>query len=330
MAKKGFLSVVLLNYNMKGLIKDALDTVRKSSLPRSQFEVIVIDNHSTDGADVWIKEKYPWVKLIRTKKNVGYAGMNYALEHAKGEYILFLNNDLAFHKDCLKNLVNAVKELPDDVAAVTPLRRDFKTHKVTYHRKFVSRCFYTCSEVYEKPKKYYEDGFTGFPMFKRSVLDELGTFVDPDYFMYAEDVDFCYRTRMLGYRIILVTDAVVYNMARVTSRKFLGTAKINYLSERNLLRTFFKDVQFRNIFLYLPYVVIMRLISVVMDIVTLRWKNAGMKLLAYGWVFIHLPKILKKRAKIQRKRKVSDRHIFKAIGNEWKFLKYVTKNIFRR
>ncbi len=328
--KKDFLSVVLLNYNMKGLIKVALDSLHKSSYDKSKYEVIVIDNDSTDGADKYIEDNYPRVRLVRSGKNVGYAAMNLALKHAKGEYIFFLNNDLAFDRDCLKNLMKAVKELPDDVAAVTPLRKDFTTHKPSYHRKFISRCFYNYSETYDNPEKYYEDGFTGFPLYKRKVLDELGTFIDPDYFMYAEDVDFCYRTRMLGYRIILVTDAVIYNMGRVTSRKFLGSRKINYLSERNLLQTFFKDVQFRNLFIYLPYVVLMRLLSMVADLLTLRFASFFMKLRAYFWVLLHLPHILAKRGPVQQKRVVSDRKIFKMIGNEWVFIKYLFRNVFRR
>ncbi len=328
--KKDFLSVILLNYNMKGLIKVALDSLRKSSYDKSKYEVIVIDNDSTDGADNYIEENYPWVRLVRSGKNVGYAAMNLALKHAKGDHLFFLNNDLAFDKNCLVNLMKAIKELPDDVAAVTPLRKDFTTHKDVYHRKFVSRSFYAYSEVYDTPEQYYEDGFTGFPLYKRKVLDELGTFVDPDYFMYAEDVDFCYRTRMLGYRIILVTDAVIYNMGRVTSKKFLGSRKINYLSERNLLQTFVKDVQARNLFIYLPYVIGMRLLSMVADLLTFRFANCFMKLKAYFWVLLHLPHILGKRRPVQQKRVVSDGKIFKVIGNELGFIGYIVRNVFRR
>lgn len=328
--KKGFLSVILLQYNMKGLVGAALDSLKEQDYPEDKFEVIVLDNDSTDGADDWVEKNYPWVRLIRTGKNWGYAGMNVGYKEAKGEYLFFLNNDLTFKKDCLSKMMEAVLELPDDVAIVTPLRRDAKTDGPSYHRKIISRSFYTCSVIDPDPKKYYEDGFTGFPLFKRKVLDEMPYFIDPDYFMYAEDVDFCYRTRMMGYRSILVTDAIVYNIGRATSKVFMGSARINYYNERNLLATFIKDVQLRNLIIYLPYVLLMRIASLCVELLSFRFKNFATKLKAYGWVLRKLPYILKKRGPVQRLRKVSDRQIFKVIGDEKIFLKYVLKDIFRK
>lgn len=319
--KKDFLSVILLNYNMKGLIKGALDSLKRQDYDKNKFEVIVFDNDSSDGADIWIEQNYPWVRLIRTGKNTGYAAMNLGLKYAKGDYLFFLNNDLTFAPDCLSKLMHAIKTLPEDVAAVTPLRKDIKTKKTAYHRKILSRSFYGCSTIDKHPKKYYEDGFTGFPLYKREILNKLGTFIDPDYFMYAEDIDFCYRTRMIGYRNILVTDAVIYNMGRETSKKYMGEVRITYFNERNLLQTFFKDVEKKNIFVYFPYMFFMRILALILALVRFRFSIFWAKLRAYCWVATNIFKILKKRKNVQKRRICSDSEIFSVIGNEYIFLK---------
>lgn len=327
---QNLLSVVILNYNMKGLIRGILDSIPGQTYPASKFEVIVIDNGSTDGSEEVIRDEYPEVKLIKKEKNNGYAAMNLALTHAKGNHILFLNNDLTLEKNCLEKLMNAINTVPKNVGVVTPLRKDLTTGKVVYHQKFLSRSFYTCSTKYSHPKKYYEDGFTGFPLYKREVLDKLGTFIDPDYFLYAEDVDFCYRTRMIGYHILLVTDAVVYNMGRTTTKVTEGSAKICFLNERNLLQTFLKNVEVKNLFLYLPYVATMRITSLISELMRLRLVNFRMKLKAYCWVLWNLRRILAKRHAIQAKRIVSDKEIFNVISNETLFLKKIIENLFRK
>jgi len=204
MEKPGFLSIIVLNYNMKGLIKKALDSINSSDYPKSKYEVIDVDNHSTDGSDEYIEQNYPDVTLIRNKKNTGFAGMNVGLEAANGEYVFFVSNDAVLASDCISKLMDAITTLPDDVAGVSPFAGDTEKKEIDYHYERLSRSFYTCSIMVKKPEKYYETAFSGIPICKKRALQELGTFIDPDYFLYGEDVDFSYRLRMIGYRVISV------------------------------------------------------------------------------------------------------------------------------
>src|SRR3989338_9266613 len=94
-------SIVIVNYNWKSLLKSLIKSISESTY--KNYETIVVDNNSSDGSQEFVK-KYKGIKLVKNKKNLGYSGINSALKHCNGKYILFLNNDMEMDKNCIAKL----------------------------------------------------------------------------------------------------------------------------------------------------------------------------------------------------------------------------------
>lgn len=108
--KTPFVSIIILNYNGRELLRTCLDSVLKNSYPKSGYEVILVDNASTDGSASFVEKHFPSVKVIRSSENLGFTGgNNLGLEHAKGSYIVLLNSDTRVEKEWLQELVKAAK-----------------------------------------------------------------------------------------------------------------------------------------------------------------------------------------------------------------------------
>ena len=106
--KKPSLSIVVLSYNVKDMLRDCLNSLNavKSEV---DFEVIVPDNASTDGSADMVHKEFPWVRLIRLDKNYGFAaGNNKARKYCRGKYVLFLNADTVVFKNTIKEINNGI------------------------------------------------------------------------------------------------------------------------------------------------------------------------------------------------------------------------------
>src|SRR3989344_4230145 len=103
------LSLVVLNWNGKQHLETCFNSIKDQSY--KDFETLLVDNGSNDGSVEFVREKFPWVRIVALPKNVGFArGNNAGIKEAKGDYILTLNNDTKLEKDCLKNLVSVVEK----------------------------------------------------------------------------------------------------------------------------------------------------------------------------------------------------------------------------
>ena len=93
--KNPLISIILLNWNGKKITEECLKSIKKQSF--KDYEVVLIDNGSTDGSSSYLKKKFPFVNLVQNKKNLGYAeGNNRGVERAKGNHLLILNKDIVF------------------------------------------------------------------------------------------------------------------------------------------------------------------------------------------------------------------------------------------
>jgi O-antigen biosynthesis protein len=102
-------SIIVLNYNGKKYLDNCFDSLARISYPKSRFEVILVDNASSDGSVAYVRKKYPWVNVTNLNKNYGFTGGNNAgVNIAKGEYVVFLNNDVMVDKNWLTELIKVV------------------------------------------------------------------------------------------------------------------------------------------------------------------------------------------------------------------------------
>ena len=309
-------SVVIVNYNGAKIVPVILDSLKKSRL-KGGFETIVVDNASTDES-IRIIRKYRNVKIVKNKVNLGYTGVNSALQYCKGEYIYFTNNDLALDKNCLAELAEVLDKNESFGVACSKVI-NYYDKKLQSCGTWVSRCYYNGHFMAEKdyPKQI---PYNGVAMVRKSIAEKFGYIFDKDYFIYAEDLDLCLRTRLLGYKVIHVPTAIIHHMHSTTmgkGRKYRST----FLMERNLLATFFKIFTFGNTLLFLPYVLLMRFVGMIKDILTLDFQSALARISAILYVIFNFAGIMKKRAQVQKMRKADDKFILEVFSEKYLFSK---------
>lgn len=207
------LSVIIINYN--GLI--FLDTCFNSlydKLKNIDFEIIVLDNNSSDDSCAYINKNFPKIKLIESKVNFGFGkGNNEAIKHAKGEYVLLLNNDTIL----IDRIDNALKLLDENndygVVGINMLNKDREYIPAAgnfpnFYNMLQFKRIIDLGIEFKKggfSKELYEvDWLCGsFLLMSQKVYHEINGF-DENYFMYVEDVDLCKKIANAGYKRIFV------------------------------------------------------------------------------------------------------------------------------
>ena len=238
------ISVIILNYNGREVLKDCIDSVLRSSYP--ELEVIVVDNGSTDES-YKIAEKYGQkVKLIRSSYNLGYsAGNNLGIKVARGDYILLLNNDAILHPECISELVKVA--LTDPKIGVLGCKVYYRGTRIIQHaggRLNLTATTLPHIGAFEKDRGQYDevkdvDYVSGVAMMiSRKAVNKIG-FLDEEYFAYWEDVDYCFKARKADFRIVYVPKAVVEHYESFSWKKKSFLQK--YLFQRNRLLFILKN-----------------------------------------------------------------------------------------
>ena len=314
-----FISLVVVNYDGEDVIRLCLDSLINVDYPKNRYEIIVVDNASNDKS-ISIIKGFSGVKIIRNKSNMGYVGVNSCLGKINGKYIFVLNNDLEMEKKCLKKLVEII-EKDDAVGTVAPKFVNFYSRNVESSGTWVSRAFYNGHYADKNERQRVKEiPYLGIEMLRTAIAKKFGYIYDPDYFIYAEDLDLGLRSRLLGYKTVYVPEAIVYHMHDITMKK-TKTHKSTFLLERNLLITFFKIFSVGNTLLLMPYVFLMRFVAIVRDLATLRFMHIIARLKAIFWVIFNFNLIMKKRKEIQRLRKVDDRFVLEVFSEKYLYKK---------
>lgn len=199
------LSIIIVNHNGARFLQACLDSIQR--LVTSRYEVIVVDNDSSDGSCDLMQLKYPWVKLVRSNKNLGFAaGNNLGAMHANGAFILLLNNDTVLVSD-LAPAINVLKENQNiGILGAEMLDGDRASQPCTGSFPNPLRLI-KFSQLFIKPGKHKErfandawivDWVQGsFLLTTANNWRALGG-LDESYFMYVEDIDFCKRSSLRG------------------------------------------------------------------------------------------------------------------------------------
>lgn len=214
------LSVIIVSYNTKDLIGNCLDSI-KLSKDRFFWEVFVVDNASEDSSPEFLKKNYPWVNLVLNEKNLGFAkAVNLAIRKAKGRYILLLNPDTILERNTLLEMITFMDKNPQ--IGISTCRVEMPNGEIDWasHRGFPTpwRSFAYFSrlaklfprtrifggyhlEFEDLAKPHEVDSPCGaFYLIRQEVVKKIGLF-DEDYFIFAEDLDFSFRTKEAGYKI---------------------------------------------------------------------------------------------------------------------------------
>ena len=217
------LSVVFLSYNTRDLTEQALRTVLDAAEGMA-VEIFVADNASVDGSAEMVEEKFPQVKLIRNGGNIGFAaGNNVALRQVAGEYVLIINTDTIVRRDTLSAMVEFLDAHPEAGACGCKIldpdgtlqldsRRGFPTPVAAFCKMSgLSRLFPEHPVISHYHMTYLDPDRTeevevlsgSCMMVRKAAMDQVGL-LDEDYFMYGEDIDWCYRIHQAGWKIYYV------------------------------------------------------------------------------------------------------------------------------
>lgn len=233
------LSIVIVNYNNLELLKRCIFSVL-NNITFTDYEIIVVDNASTDKSDIIIGEKFPSVTVIKNRKNMGFAyANNQGIRKSSGRFIFLLNSDTELTTASIEvpmtflinnqsvGIVACSLYNPDGTqqntarAFPTPInafwgRRSILT-KLFPKTKFVNQYFISLPAGNKKP--YEVDWISGaFFMFKKEVVDTIGL-LDEKYFFYWEDVDYCFRAKAQGWKVYCTPDAFIYHYEGSTRGK---------------------------------------------------------------------------------------------------------------
>lgn len=213
------ISVVILSYNVKDLLKKAIKSVYKTY--KNPLQLVVVDNASSDGTISMIKKEFPEVNLVISKKNVGFSkGNNLARKKVKGDKVLFLNPDTKVQKNAINKCEQILKNRAE-LAAITCKvmlpngQIDYSCHRglpnvwntFSYWTK-LSKIFHNSklfsgyeASFLDTDESHFIDCISGtFLMIRRNILDEIGWW-DEDYWWNGEDIEMCYSLKQKGYKI---------------------------------------------------------------------------------------------------------------------------------
>ena len=249
-------SIVVLNYNGKQFLDDCLTSIAAQSY--RDFEVIVVDNASTDGSVEHLDANYPWVRVVRNKKNLGFAGgTNAGIRQANGEFIVTLNNDTRADSRFLACLVEPMRAHADvGMCASKMLLADGRINSAGI---CISRSGAAWDRgMFEPDLGQYdarEEVFgacAGAALYRKEMLDEIGLF-DEDFFLYMEDVDLAFRARLAGWNCIYVPEAKVFHHHGGTAG--VGSDLSVYYGNRNVIWYAIKDFPTRLLITSLPFII---------------------------------------------------------------------------
>ena len=235
------LSIAIINYNTKGFLEECLSSLLRHP-PSCDYEIFVIDNASTDGSRDFVRERHPGVKLCPNPRNVGYAAaINQAFRGSASGFVLVLNPDIVVTPGAIGSLRDYMKSHPRVGIAGSKLLnsdgslqhscRAFYTFKtLLYRRTFLGKIFSKSPVITEHLMADWDhstprevDWVLGACMIvRRSAVEEVGP-ADERFFLYFEDVDWCYRMKSRGWEVHYCPDSVMYHhYRRDSARGFFG------------------------------------------------------------------------------------------------------------
>ncbi|MEM2297858.1 MAG: glycosyltransferase family 2 protein [Ignisphaera sp.] len=254
---KPLCSVIILNYNGESIIEECLLSVLNTKYPK--LEIIVVDNGSTDSSCNIIKKYEPKVRLVKIPYNVGFAiGNNIGIKSSRGEYIVLLNNDTVVHPSWISNLIKIAES--DQNIGILGCKVYYMGTKILQHaggKIDVHSTSLPHIGIFEEDVGQYDeikdvDYVSGVSMMiRRKVIEKIGLF-DPDYFLYWEDVDYCFRAKKAGFRIIYVPSAIVEHFEGFSVSKLNKYRHfVRLLFERNRILFVLKNFSSRELALFI-------------------------------------------------------------------------------
>ena len=320
-AAEPLVSITVLNWNGEHFLRQCLESLWPDRCPH--VEVAVIDNGSTDRSVPMVREEFPGVPVITLPGNLGVAGgRNASVPYLRGRFIVFLDNDVTVERGWLPPLINLMMQ---------DMRIGIATPKVLLRRlpgrvQGVGGYFKLWTGNRElgfgQPDDDYRSGQIIEPFFafgaalvvRRRLLEYLGGFDEQMFPTGAEDLDLAWRIRLSGYRVVCLTDSVVYHHLSGT-RGIFGHRSIA-LNVYHVLRTMVKCLSWPNLLHCVPaYMSFSITMGTVLSILFKDPRFFGGVFWALGRFASSMPELRRTRTVTQRFRVMPDREVLRSVGS---------------
>lgn len=250
--------IILVSYNTAEYTLKALASVYQET-QADTFNLIVVDNNSSDDSVSSIKAQFPQITLISSDRNLGFAGgVNLAASYAKGDYILLLNPDTVILEHAIDRLVQFAQQQPQQgIWGGITLNKNLSinTHNawaeesistlffsvLGLNRIFKRSCFFNRANYgcWQRDSIKAVDVLQGsFFLTSKSLWDQLEG-LDETFFMYAEEADYCYRAKQLGYRPLITPEAKIIHHGGGSEKNLAGkmirllTGKVTFINKHH-------------------------------------------------------------------------------------------------
>lgn len=303
-------SIIVLNYNGEHFLEECFNSLKKLNYPAEKLEYILVDNYSADNSVELVRKKFPFVKIIQNKRNLGCpGGYNSGAKFAKGDFLLFLNNDLEIDSNYLIEVIRKI-DLTNKIVCVACKILDFFSPKIQAGIPWYHILGYAGFLNNKKPQTIrFKSALVPWSsscafFIQKEPFYQLKGFDSTFFPIYADDLDFSLRLWLFGYKITYNPKAIVYHKGKVNRSE----ARNTYLNERNKLKLIIKLYQKSTLTKIIMPLIILRFFMVLYYLLQKDFPNAKAILKAFRGI---IPDriLLNSRREIQEKRILNDRSL---------------------
>ncbi|MDX1613585.1 MAG: glycosyltransferase family 2 protein [Candidatus Promineifilaceae bacterium] len=300
-------SVIIPNFNGRVHLDVCLSSLRLQEA--SDFEIILVDNASSDDSAAYVQEHYPEVRVVRLQENRGFTGAcNVGASLAIGRYIVLLNNDTEVDSGWLCALGDAFERHPRVGIVASKIllfddRQRFHAAGDFYRVDGIpgNRGVWELDVSQYDEEEYVFSACGAAAAYRRQLIEEIG-FLDDRFFFSCEDVDMGWRANLAGWRVLYAPNAIAYHKLKATGGSVTGS----YYDGRNFLYLIWKDYPTSLLRRYWPAIVRSQLRLAWQALRS--WRGAAARARLRGMLagFLGLFRMLPQRRRIQRERRLSD------------------------
>ncbi len=320
-------TVLIVNYNSSyECLKECLESIKIQTY--QNIEILIFDNNSKNDVLSAIRREFSGLKVIKSTENLGLGGaINKALDHVDSEYVLISNFDVVYNKRAVAEFIETMKNLDSEYIGLAPkikfyYMKDFIESVGTYLDKSYYIGYQGIGQLdldqYNLEENIFGLSFTSAFLKRKAFSGEVVGKVDPTFFLFYEDIDFCYRANLYGFRFRSCPSAICYHRYAYSFRSAeTGFQNRYYYEKLNLLKTCYKNAEKHNLD---------RVTNIEANIQKKNLRDKNLKPIAKKILkdFRRSKKHLKKhRINIQMARKIFDEDILKYCWGELNFFDFV-------
>jgi len=312
-------SINIVNWNGMKYINQCLESIEKQTY--SDIEIIIVDNNSNDGSLEFVKLNYPEIKTVENKTNIGFSrAHNQAIRLSNGEFIIPLNFDIILNSGFVEEMVKAANSHEDIGMVSGKLYKKFgdagtstlDSTGITMNNMFSGDRGENKIDCGQFEKCEFIFGASGAaPLYKREMLEDIrinDEYFDEDFFIYVEDVDLSWRAQLYGWKCIYTPYAIALHERGATRKDDREIKKSYYtIGFRNRYLSIFKNSLLSNIIGHLARIVLREAYFYLAQI---NNRNFYILKVPFSSILL-LPKMMKKRSIIQKRRRVSGKYMEK-------------------